>query len=37
MKRTDRSVDDVLAGLPGDVRNDMIALLEKARDTTEDS
>jgi hypothetical protein len=26
MERTDRSVDDVLAGLPDDVRNDMIAL-----------
>jgi hypothetical protein len=37
MERTDRSVDDVLAGLPDDMRNDMLAMLEKARDTTEDS
>lgn len=37
MERTDRSVDDALAGLPDDVRKDMIAILEKARDTTEDS
>lgn len=37
MERTYRSVDDVHAGLPDDMRNDMIAVLEKARDMTEDS